>query len=101
MGVRMPPIISIVNLTKSYASGVHALKPINLEIDKGEWHDWASLIQGKNGDLFIADVNGDGKLHIVAVNTPPTGSDDPHNPTTVQLMFTVFPLRHSPSPNTR
>jgi ABC-2 type transport system ATP-binding protein len=32
----MPPIISIVNLTKSYASGVHALKPINLEIDKGE-----------------------------------------------------------------
>jgi ABC-2 type transport system ATP-binding protein len=36
MVVRMPPIISIVDLTKSYASGVHALKPINLEIDKGE-----------------------------------------------------------------
>ncbi|HEV7714947.1 MAG TPA: ABC transporter ATP-binding protein, partial [Steroidobacteraceae bacterium] len=32
----MPPIISISNLTKSYASGVNALKPINLEIRKGE-----------------------------------------------------------------
>jgi ABC-2 type transport system ATP-binding protein len=32
----MPAIISIVDLTKSYASGVHALKPINLEIEKGE-----------------------------------------------------------------
>ena len=29
-------IISIVNLTKSYASGVQALKPITLDIDKGE-----------------------------------------------------------------
>ena len=36
MIVRMPPTISIVNLTKLYASGVQALKPINLEIDKGE-----------------------------------------------------------------
>ena len=32
----MPPIISIVDLTKSYASGVHALKPINLDIERGE-----------------------------------------------------------------
>ncbi len=32
----MPPIISIENVTKSYASGVHALKPVNLEIKKGE-----------------------------------------------------------------
>jgi ABC-2 type transport system ATP-binding protein len=32
----MPPIISISNLTKIYASGVQALKPINLDIDKGE-----------------------------------------------------------------
>ena len=32
----MPAIISIVNLTKSYASGVHALQPINLDIEKGE-----------------------------------------------------------------
>ena len=32
----MPSIISIVDLTKSYASGVHALKPVNLEIEKGE-----------------------------------------------------------------
>jgi hypothetical protein len=39
---------------------------------------------------YAADVNGDGKLDIVAVDTPPTGSDNPNNPTTVQLMFTVF-----------
>jgi ABC-2 type transport system ATP-binding protein len=34
--LRMPPIISIDNVTKSYASGVHALQPINLDIEKGE-----------------------------------------------------------------
>ena len=32
----MPPIISIRNLTKSYASGIVALKPIDLDIEKGE-----------------------------------------------------------------
>jgi ABC-2 type transport system ATP-binding protein len=32
----MPTIISIANLSKSYASGVHALKPIDLDIEKGE-----------------------------------------------------------------
>jgi ABC-2 type transport system ATP-binding protein len=32
----MPPIISISNLTKTYASGLQALKHINLEIRKGE-----------------------------------------------------------------
>jgi ABC-2 type transport system ATP-binding protein len=32
----MPAIISIENVTKSYASGVHALQPVNLEIRKGE-----------------------------------------------------------------
>ena len=32
----MPPIISIDHVTKSYASGVRALEPINLEIDRGE-----------------------------------------------------------------
>jgi ABC-2 type transport system ATP-binding protein len=30
------PIISIVEVTKSYASGVRALEPINLDIDRGE-----------------------------------------------------------------
>jgi ABC-2 type transport system ATP-binding protein len=34
--VGMKPVISIRNVVKSYASGVHALKPINLEIRKGE-----------------------------------------------------------------
>jgi ABC-2 type transport system ATP-binding protein len=32
----MPPIISISNLTKTYASGLQALKSVNLEIRKGE-----------------------------------------------------------------
>src|SRR6202521_4726258 len=32
----MPPIISIVGLSKSYASGVQALKTTNLTIRKGE-----------------------------------------------------------------
>ena len=32
----MPPVISISNLTKTYASGLQALKNINLEIRKGE-----------------------------------------------------------------
>jgi ABC-2 type transport system ATP-binding protein len=32
----MPPIISISNLTKKYASGLQALKAVNLEIHKGE-----------------------------------------------------------------
>jgi ABC-2 type transport system ATP-binding protein len=32
----MPPVISISNLTKSYASGLQALKSVNLEIRKGE-----------------------------------------------------------------
>jgi ABC-2 type transport system ATP-binding protein len=32
----MPPVLSIKNLTKTYASGLCALKNINLAIDKGE-----------------------------------------------------------------
>src|ERR1700686_1263783 len=32
----MPPIVSINNVTKSYASGFQALKQINLDVDKGE-----------------------------------------------------------------
>ena len=32
----MPPIISISNLTKTYASGYQALKSVDLEIRKGE-----------------------------------------------------------------
>ena len=34
--VGVKPVISIRDVVKSYASGVHALKPINLEISKGE-----------------------------------------------------------------
>src|SRR6187455_2796181 len=32
----MPSIISVTNLSKTYASGLHALKDINLEIRRGE-----------------------------------------------------------------
>ncbi len=32
----MPPVISVANLSKTYASGFHALKRINLEIRRGE-----------------------------------------------------------------
>ncbi|HUU65824.1 MAG TPA: ABC transporter ATP-binding protein [Methyloceanibacter sp.] len=32
----MPPIISVKNLSKTYATGFQALKAINLDIDKGE-----------------------------------------------------------------
>jgi ABC-2 type transport system ATP-binding protein len=32
----MQPVISVVNLSKTYASGFQALKPINLQIDRGE-----------------------------------------------------------------
>ncbi len=32
----MPAVISIENVSKSYASGVRALQPVNLEIRKGE-----------------------------------------------------------------
>jgi ABC-2 type transport system ATP-binding protein len=32
----VPPIVSIRGVTKSYASGFHALKLVNLDIDKGE-----------------------------------------------------------------
>jgi ABC-2 type transport system ATP-binding protein len=34
--VAMKPVISIQNVVKSYASGLQALQPINLQIDKGE-----------------------------------------------------------------
>jgi ABC-2 type transport system ATP-binding protein len=32
----MPPIISIKDVTKSYATGFQALKPVNLDIERGE-----------------------------------------------------------------
>src|SRR5262245_42029685 len=32
----MQPIISVTNLSKTYASGLHALKNVNLEIRRGE-----------------------------------------------------------------
>ena len=36
MRIPMPPIISIQNLSKTYATGFQALKDISLEIRRGE-----------------------------------------------------------------
>ena len=36
MVAAMPPVVSIRNLSKTYATGFHALKGVDLDIDKGE-----------------------------------------------------------------
>ena len=61
----MPPIISISNLTKTYASGLQALKTVNLEINKGE--------------IFaLLGPNGAGKTTMISIIcgivTPSTGT---------------------------
>ena len=61
----MPPIISIDNLSKTYASGFQALKPINLAIEKGE--------------IFaLLGPNGAGKTTLISIVcgivTPSTGA---------------------------
>ena len=61
----MPPIISISNLTKTYASGLQALKNVNLEIRKGE--------------IFaLLGPNGAGKTTLISIIcgivTPSTGT---------------------------
>jgi ABC-2 type transport system ATP-binding protein len=61
----MSPIISISNLTKTYASGFQALKRINLEIDQGE--------------IFaLLGPNGAGKTTLISIVcgivTPSTGA---------------------------
>jgi ABC-2 type transport system ATP-binding protein len=61
----MPPIIAISNLTKTYASGLQALKRIDLEIRKGE--------------IFaLLGPNGAGKTTLISIIcgivTPTTGT---------------------------
>jgi len=61
----MPAIISIRNLAKTYASGLQALKPIDLEIQKGE--------------IFaLLGPNGAGKTTLISIVcgivTPSTGT---------------------------
>ncbi len=61
----MPPIISIAGLTKTYASGLQALKRVDLEI--------------KRGEIFaLLGPNGAGKTTLISVVcgivTPTTGS---------------------------
>ena len=61
----MPPVVSIANLTKTYASGLQALKRIDLEIRKGE--------------IFaLLGPNGAGKTTLISIVcgivTPTTGT---------------------------
>jgi ABC-2 type transport system ATP-binding protein len=61
----MKPVISISNLTKSYASGLQALKGINLEIKKGE----IFALLGPNGAGKTTLINV-----VCGIVTPTTGS---------------------------
>jgi ABC-2 type transport system ATP-binding protein len=62
---RAPAIISIANLTKSYASGVHALRSITLDIEKGE----IFALLGPNGAGKTTLIN-----IICGIVTPTTGT---------------------------
>jgi ABC-2 type transport system ATP-binding protein len=60
----MKPVIAIANLTKSYASGLQALKGINLEIHKGE----IFALLGPNGAGKTTLINV-----VCGIVTPTTG----------------------------
>ena len=65
MGTHVQPIISVTDLSKTYATGVHALKDINLEIRRGE--------------IFaLLGPNGAGKTTLISIVcgivTPTSGS---------------------------
>jgi ABC-2 type transport system ATP-binding protein len=61
----MPPVISISGLTKTYASGLQALKPINLDIRAGE----IFALLGPNGAGKTTLIN-----IICGIVTPSTGT---------------------------
>src|SRR5688572_26664240 len=61
----MPPIISISNLTKTYASGLQALKNIDLDILKGE----IFALLGPNGAGKTTLIN-----IVCGIVTPSTGA---------------------------
>ena len=61
----MPPIIGISNLTKTYASGLQALKEIDLEILKGE----IFALLGPNGAGKTTLIN-----IVCGIVTPSTGA---------------------------
>ena len=61
----MAPIITLANLAKTYATGVQALKPVNLEIRKGE----IFALLGPNGAGKTTLIN-----MICGIVTPSAGS---------------------------
>src|SRR5437868_13337706 len=61
----MPPIISIKGLEKRYASGLHALKGVDLEIRKGE----IFALLGPNGAGKTTLIN-----IVCGIVTPSAGS---------------------------
>jgi ABC-2 type transport system ATP-binding protein len=60
----MPPIVSIANLSKVYASGLHALRDVNLDIAKGE----IFALLGPNGAGKSTLINV-----VCGIVTPSTG----------------------------
>ena len=60
----MPPIVSIANLSKVYASGLHALKDVSLDIAKGE----IFALLGPNGAGKSTLIN-----IVCGIVTPSTG----------------------------
>ncbi|MCJ2028211.1 ABC transporter ATP-binding protein [Methylobacterium sp. J-043] len=60
----MPPIVSIANLSKVYASGLHALRDVNLDIAKGE----IFALLGPNGAGKSTLIN-----IVCGIVTPSTG----------------------------
>src|SRR3954470_5332825 len=60
----MPPVISISDLTKTYASGLQALKRVDLEISKGE----IFALLGPNGAGKTTLIN-----IVCGIVTPTTG----------------------------
>jgi len=65
----MPSIISIKNLTKTYASGFQALKGVSLEIERGE----IFALLGPNG----AGQDDAHRNHLRASSTRRAGASSP------------------------
>ena len=59
-----PPVISLENVTKDYVDGLHAVKNLSLQIDKGEF-------------VFIVGSSGSGKSTLIKLLGKPHHRQDP------------------------